>query len=718
MHPLAAVVPGVEVPRSDVVAARIARKVGPLFGVPWEQNPFGRTWVCDFGAITLAEIARGAPYPPRDAQAALDAAQGAASGGEGDPAEAGSCWRPVGRAVWTPGRGPTPSAIAHATLNRFGPDTKSAVVLTGANRLLLDITAAIASVCGHLANCRVTPEVRLAVWAGLVLEAFRGQPALVAAAIQARTIQRALTTPWGEHLLAPGLSESARCEFGSAQSGPPSGAATGPTAERRRPKAAGTALEPTGLDLIDATLPLLELPLPVTDGPLLSQADLLDDIANRWCRRLLQIGHPGRGITWVSEVKPGHRRVQSYLRIGSAVAPFVTEVLALLGIPHGPMFDLGQIIALIADDNLAAHPVLTRRARLITAHVLANYLRFNDDLLRGQPEARAATCALTGAAADLAARHLGPRDPVSLLLTAYTAYCAAWDLGRDKATKTHSGPSSPDPGRVHAQRHLAAQLDDLSASWRGGDIDPGTASYLLEIGVMALGRLSVPGDALATYWREAMLARGVDPAIDLDSPLGLPGAQQYHLQNYAAFLASQATDMAGLRRALAAQQACAAIRELVAEGERAEYRSKFTSVRTSHQAAAAIIGRMLTLPGAAAAGDLADADRQALIAEGMRHVQAALANPATAAMIDGNDPEVIGLALAVLPVTAAAPELMRDADLLEIEVLPENLHVDARRLLSAALGQAERLGPALPERDHAALADLSARLGAAVGQPG
>ena len=111
---------------------------------------------------------------------------------------------------------PTPGAITHATLNRYGPDTKAAVVLTGANRLLRDVTAAIASVCRSMADQGTAPEIRLAVWAGLVLEAFRGQPALVAAAVQAREIQRALTTPWGEYLWLRGLAASARCEFGAA----------------------------------------------------------------------------------------------------------------------------------------------------------------------------------------------------------------------------------------------------------------------------------------------------------------------------------------------------------------------------------------------------------------------------------------------------------------------------------------------------------------------
>ena len=57
---LSAVVPDIPENRAEVAAARLARKVGPLFGVPWPDGPFaGRTWVCDYAKITLSEIARG-----------------------------------------------------------------------------------------------------------------------------------------------------------------------------------------------------------------------------------------------------------------------------------------------------------------------------------------------------------------------------------------------------------------------------------------------------------------------------------------------------------------------------------------------------------------------------------------------------------------------------------------------------------------------------------
>lgn len=727
MHPLTVAMPDVEVPRSDVVAVRIARKMGPLFGVTWEHNLFGETWVCDFGAITLAEIARGAPYPPKETQAAMDADESlagrAADGGrESDirqPADGMPRWHPAGRAIWTANRGPTPTAISNATLNRYGPDTKSAVVLTGANRLLKDVTAAIAQLCSDLERCRATPEMRLAVWAGLVLEAFRGQPAVVAAAIQARTIQRALTTPWGQHLLMPGLTDSARCEFGAARAGSSAPQPSGVKPDGSRPDVSTS--RPTSFDLIDSTLPLLGLPLPVADGPLLSRADLLDDIATQWCRRLLQVGHPGRGITWVEEEPHGHRRVHSYLRVGSAVAPFVADTLALLSITPAEdksqaELDLGPIRALTADDDLGTYSVTAQRVRLISAHLLANYLRFNDDLLRHQPGIRAATRALTSAAAYSAAKHLGLSDPVSLLLSAYTAYCAAWDFDREpgygedgaRAGERNNGNRAHlVASRARAGQELTSQLDLIISARRAGIVDPGTASYLIEVGAMALERLVPAGDTrrvtLSGYWREAMLARGLDPDSDLTSPATLPAAQQYHLQNYAAFLAAEASDMAGLRQALAAQEACTAIRDLVAQGELADYRSKFTSVRTSHQAAAVIVGRMLTLTDSMDGAPSAVAERRALVAAGVRHARAALTNPASRPMIDGDDPEVIALALALLPVLTAVQEPDLDLD----------LQMFASRLLRSALRQAELLGPSLSEESRANLAELAQRLAAA-----
>ena len=66
MSLLPAVVPDIPEARSELVPARIARKMAPLFGVAWAEGPFGsQSWVSDYGKITLSEIARGAPMPTR-----------------------------------------------------------------------------------------------------------------------------------------------------------------------------------------------------------------------------------------------------------------------------------------------------------------------------------------------------------------------------------------------------------------------------------------------------------------------------------------------------------------------------------------------------------------------------------------------------------------------------------------------------------------------------
>ena len=686
--------PDVEVPRSDVVAVRIARKVAPLFGVTWEQNPLGCTWVCDFGSITLAEIARGAPYPPRDVQLPeKPRARNGAVFRDGQYPE----WRPAGRGIWTFQRASTPSAIAHATLNRYGPDTKAAVVLTGANRLLQDVTAAVATVCGHMVKNGVGVEVRLAVWAGLVLEVFRGQPALVAAAIQARAIQRALMTPWGEHLWLPGLGESARCEFGAAGREPGFPGQGTPGAQ-----------SPTQFSLIDSTLPLLELPLPIQDGPLFSRKDLLDDIAARCCLRLLQIGQPGRGIAWVTELTPGHRSVQTYVRVGAAVAPLVAEVFSLLGFMDRPgsRIDGGEIPRLLAGIDFERLTRPARRAHLLGAHVLTSYLRFHDSLLRAQPELRATARALTGTATAAAVQCLGRDDPVTLLLEAYNSYSAAWDLSRDSTADSRR--------RADAATHLGRQLDRVIGAWRPGALDPGTAAYLLEVGVMALEWLRAPGAdpaELARFWQHAMLARGVDPSRDLDDPLTLPDAQCYHLQNYATFLASGAAGAAELRRALAAQRACVRIRDLVTQGETAAYDAKFTSARTSRQAAAAIAGKLLELT------DHADeAGYRELLAEGVAHARAAIANPTTRAMLAGERAglDLVRLTIAVLPALTTAREREHrgtgpDPLAGEDPLVDEDLARTADELLGAAVAATARLGQAVSRPDRDTLADLVRR---------
>ena len=236
---------------------------------------------------------------------------------------------------------------------------------------------------------------------------------------------------------------------------------------------------------------------------------------------------------------------------------------------------------------------------------------------------------------------------------------------------------------------------------------------------MALDRLRVAGlgDRLAQLWQTAMLARGIDPETDLDDPLALPASQQYHLQNYAAFLAATAESVADLRRALAAQRACVRVRDQVTHGELAVYRAKFTSARTSRQAAAAIAGRLLRALDAAGGNGTATAEYRDVLAEGVTHARAAIENPTTAALLGGasaglpaddvDGPEVTWLALAVLPVIVTAWEGQRAGGDGTDVLVDDALLAAADALLAAAAGGG--LGPALPEADQAVLADLRRR---------
>ncbi len=606
MHAFPAEVPAVEVSRSEVVEARVARKVGPLFGVGPEANPFARSWVCDYTSLSLAEIGRGAPYPTRDEQTRLDAA----TAGSGPvPLD----WRWAGRAVWTPRRSPAPGMLTNATLNRFGPDTKAGAVLTGANRLLRGPTAAVAAVSRHLAASGTDPRIKLATWAGLVLEVYRGQPALVVAAVQARLVQRSLSAHWGDHLDASGLpTASAPNELDRRRSAG-SGDDPGPADGRWRP---------TSFDLIDATLPLLGVTAGAggsgPEAPATSD-DALGDLTNAWCQRLLALGRAGRGLVWLAEDDDGSRRAHAYFRVGAVVAPFVAQVLGEPRAGSAP-----RLPPLPDPAAFSAMTVLDRRAHLLATHVLVNYLRYRDDLLHAWPDLRPATRRLVAEAVDRCTELPKKNDPVAVQLQAYACYLELWDHLRT------TSPADDAPGLDDLAARLAASQDDTIAAWRAGWIDPGAATYLLEIGAVALRRATAraadPGGRAATrrHWAAILASRGLDPEADLAADISsLTGSQRFHLHHFADHLASggRRTD---LERALTVQEAVTAVRDDVARREPARLAAKYTSARTAHELAADIARRL-----AAAVPARERAPRERALAAAVRHARAVLADPTT-----------------------------------------------------------------------------------------
>ncbi|MDX3455460.1 hypothetical protein PV396_26585 [Streptomyces sp. ME02-8801-2C] len=166
---LKAQIPAIPESRLQQMPARLARKVGPLFGVPWDGAPGGmRSWCCDYSQLTLAEIMRGAPR----------LAKASELGGYED--------RGVHDDVVKKGH----AVIANATAARFGPDTKAAFVLVGANVLLRPVTDAL---CKALREVPVDdPQLLIGAYAYCLIEVFRSEPILLIAALQAQGVQRAL----------------------------------------------------------------------------------------------------------------------------------------------------------------------------------------------------------------------------------------------------------------------------------------------------------------------------------------------------------------------------------------------------------------------------------------------------------------------------------------------------------------------------------------------
>lgn len=403
---LPAVVPDIPEDRARIVGARIARKVAPLFGVVWPDSPFDLTWVCDYPALTLAEIGRGAPLPPRS----------------GGPAQERAVVAGPRRADGKPEK--LPGELANATLQRFGPEAKAAVVLTGANRLLEPVTAAIGQAMARL-DPLLPPRLRLAGWAGIVLEVFRSQPALFAAAIQARAIQRAMLDGWA--LPVPRRLSGrpfARCEIGAA-----SGADW----------TAGSPLSPVDLDVVDHTLP-------DTDSPV--GRDGLADQALRW---LAAFGTAhGDGYLWLSETRPGHRVVEAFVPQGQAVQGYLDASL-----PEPPP-TVPRLPGLPEPEALTGLDVLGRRAVIIGLTAVIRQIRREP---AATADVQAATAVAMDGLAGLAEAALGATDPLALVTR-----CRAADIRLETVQAADQDLDVPCTALRQAldrcvRAHRARQLD-------------------------------------------------------------------------------------------------------------------------------------------------------------------------------------------------------------------------------------------------------------------
>ncbi|UKD57163.1 hypothetical protein L3Q65_10690 [Amycolatopsis sp. FU40] len=525
---LPAVVPQLVEKRSELVPARLARKVAPLFGVPAEQNPFRPlTWVCDFTAITVSEIARGAPLPTRAAAAELREEQH--EGG----------WFVRDRAVLPGTRGALPNEIVAATMNRFGPDTKAAVVLTAANVLLGPAAEAVRTALAMLrpADGRELPPVQwLAAWAATAIEIYRSQPALVSAALTARVIQRAsLSAPRFPLSPAVAAQARARCEIGAV------------TAER----GPDPVTRPRDLDFLDgigaARLNSVGvLPGAGAEEPAGLPAGLGDRMVERLIGLLVEMGAPG-GVAhlWVTERIPGQELVSAMVPSSGLVRELVEAWAAEPGSLPGrdePGDALAGALAvpfrLPRPAELAALPLLARRAFVLAATGIVRQMGLlaPSEWLAGPRFAE-----LVHDLSDLLGRVFEADDPV---VTDTRLRLAVQLAGAER----HAGRAEPASARA-----VLAAADACLEAGEAGRIDPGLLADLLVVACIELNALRSAGlrgfgigTALRRYW--AAFADTVE--VDLFAPGADHSGLSFQLHNYAAFLGANKDNAEDLRAAV------------------------------------------------------------------------------------------------------------------------------------------------------------------------
>lgn len=512
MSLLQAVVPDVPEARARIVPARLARKIGPLFGVAWPEGPFGdRTWVSDYSRLTLTEIARGAPVAGRDGRAAAPH-QG---------------WTIAERAGLTADGATLPNEIANATLNRFGPDTKAAVVLTGVNVLLEPLLAAADAVGDLLVDDGGAPlprPDRLAGWIAVVLEVFRSQPALFAAGIRARAIQRHLCTTWELPLSPATVGPLTRCEISA------------PTAGR-------AVSRPAELDLVDLGLRrLLDLgPSPDGAGP------GSDELADSLLARLLEVGTlRDSSHLWLAERTPGALAVETFLPPTELIDRLVGRML------RGDAAGTGTTVLPSVPDPaaFAELPPTTRRALVIALLAVLRRAQF-DPVVRERT--RHGVLDRVDRLATALEAGLPASDPVGAVARCRIAVIRVQTRRHDRSARI-----SDDV------RELMRAADRCARLGASGVLDRGAAAEILAPAFIELNALrwttaaddpDLPGPAELDGWLRRGWSRQLAllevPAAALTGDAGAaPGQLAFHLHNHAAFLASHTDRPDDLRAAV------------------------------------------------------------------------------------------------------------------------------------------------------------------------
>lgn len=599
MRLLAVSVPELEDGRAEA-QRRIAMRVGAFFGVD-SSDTTGLVWVCDYDSLTLAEIARGGPMPVH-----RDDELFAKKDARGTSSLLPKGWWVVDRAlVQGTGKGtqvaeesvavavPKPAEIAASTLNRFDHDRKAGAVLRGANTLFQRPTSIVQEVLEMATRSGASDHALLVLWAFLVLTAYDSQPALFAAAAQARGIQRAYAASWRP--VVGLVASGARTELGAHGSSDPS---DGP-------------LEESDLDLIDKTFPEgVCAPTIDADGEMVAGGQTqVDDLIHQLLRNLLHSDF--RPYSWVTEPVPGKRMAHS-------LAASLDQAAALLdsqfGVATPESFRAEawerHVPRLVSGEELAALDAEVARV-YIWAHLgLCRLLR---NRAAEQPLARLAVSPAIEELDRLAETVLGPLDPVRLCtrlrwLEAHRADLRDRRDSRENRDSQESIRASLDEEIASVERGLFRCMNDLVRQFRAGNVDSGLLASTVSTAAPTLRNILMgvkqPTDLVNEYtavlrdaWDGFEQAIGFDLRAELSaieqgsSPSPALEAVAPDLHNYLTYRASpqSGADTEEVARIVGHLSGFM----IVARRRRAEARANEKTLRLSYQVALTSISKLL-----------------------------------------------------------------------------------------------------------------------------
>ncbi|GAB3073209.1 hypothetical protein GCM10027053_43200 [Intrasporangium mesophilum] len=278
--------PEVETSR-DATTAKLARNVAALFGVPVPHAQVSDApWLCDYNELTIVDIGRGSPPG------------------------------------WAPLDG---TRIASATLSKFGPEVKSAIVLTGSNKLfgsLMGPMKEVLEITGLADDGQPLADAsRICIWASLQLDAFVAQPALAMAAYQARAIQRAASVRWTPLVDAPAQqppqSSGRTIEFASKP-------------ETAQPAMVGESrADAASLNIVDSLMDKVVSPVAVStaDG-LMSSRLLVEETTNRLLSHIAN-AVADTGFARISAGSRGRRHLDVVVNRTPVLAAYIDANLRL-----------------------------------------------------------------------------------------------------------------------------------------------------------------------------------------------------------------------------------------------------------------------------------------------------------------------------------------------------------------------------------------------------